>query len=309
MNSPRDSDTQSQKLEAVGQLAAGIAHEINTPIQFVSDNTTFLKQAFSEIVSALEACQLLVEEAKHGAVSPGAVDSAEEALKKAKVEFLIEQVPRAIGQSLEGLERIAGIVSALKEFSSPCQGTKQAVDLGAEIETTVTVARHEWSLVAEVDTDFDPALPPVPCLRRELNQALLDIIINAAHAIADVTNGGNDGKGKIAISTRKDGDWAEVRISDTGSGIPEPVRGKVFDPFFTTKEVGGGNGQGLAIARSVVVDKHGGTIHVDSDMGRGTTFVIRLPLEPQSEEATQLRRAASVSVLRLELARQNDSGI
>ena len=270
---------QSQKLEAIGQLAAGIAHEINTPVQFVSDNTVFLQRAFSGLVIALEAFELLLEEAKVADACPDAVERAEKALKKAKINFLMKQIPRAVNQSLEGLQRVAGIVSAMKEFSHPSQGAKQAVDLRKAVETTITVsAPNEWKYVAEMDTEFDPDLPPVPCLRDELNQVVLNIIVNAAHAISDVTNGGSEGKGTIRLSTKQDGDWAELRISDTGSGIPEEVRDRVFDPFFTTKQVGKGTGQGLAIARSVVVDKHGGTIEIDPSTGAGTTFVIRLPL-------------------------------
>ncbi len=269
---------QSQKLEAIGRLAAGIAHEINTPVQFVSDNTVFLQRAFSGLVIALEAFELLLEEAKEADACPDAIKRAEKALKKAKINFLMKQIPRAVNQSLEGLQRVAGIVSAMKEFSHPSQGAKQAVDLRKAVETTITVARNEWKYVAEMDTEFDPDLPPVPCLRDELNQVVLNIIVNAAHAISDVTDGGNEGKGTIRLSAKQNGDWAELRISDTGSGIPEEVRDRIFDPFFTTKQVGKGTGQGLAIARSVVVDKHGGTIEIDPSTQAGTTFVIRLPL-------------------------------
>jgi len=153
------------------------------------------------------------------------------------------------------------------------------VDLNHAIENTITVAKNEWKYVAEMETDFDPALPPVPCLPGELNQVILNMIINAAHAIADVMGDGSKGKGTIRITTRRDGNWAEIRISDTGTGIPEAIRDRIFDPFFTTKEVGKGTGQGLAIARSMIVDKHGGTIDFETQEGKGTTFIIRLPLE------------------------------
>ncbi|MBW2127660.1 MAG: hypothetical protein JRH08_18935 [Deltaproteobacteria bacterium] len=153
------------------------------------------------------------------------------------------------------------------------------MDLNHAIENTITVAKNEWKYVAEMETDFDPALPPVPCLPGELNQVILNMIINAAHAIADVMGDGSKGKGTIRITTRRDGNWAEIRISDTGTGIPEAIRDRIFDPFFTTKEVGKGTGQGLAIARSMIVDKHGGTIDFETQEGKGTTFIIRLPLE------------------------------
>lgn len=281
---------QGQKLEAIGQLAAGIAHEINTPVQFVSDNTDFLRRAFSGLVTALGACDRLLAAAKQEGVCSEAVAETEAALKKAKVKFLAQQVPSAIDQSLEGLTRVAGIVAAMKEFSHPSQGVKQAVDLRAAIETTVTVARNEWKYVAEVVTNFDPALPAVPCLRDEMSQVVLNIIVNAAHSISDVTDGGREGKGTITISTTRDGEWAELRISDTGTGIPATVLDKIFDPFFTTKDVGKGTGQGLAIAHSIVVDKHGGTIEILSEVGKGATFVVRLPL--RVDQAPSEGRAA-----------------
>ena len=146
------------------------------------------------------------------------------------------------------------------------------------IETTITVSRNEWKYVAEMVTDFDETLPPVPCLPGDFNQVILNMIINAAHAIADVVGDGSKGKGTITVSTRGNGDFAEVRISDTGTGIPEEVKSRVFDPFFTTKEIGKGTGQGLAICHSVIVEMHGGTISIETEVGEGTTFLIRLPI-------------------------------
>lgn len=268
----------AQKMESIGQLAAGIAHEINTPTQYVSDNTAFLKRAFGGVMEALQSAQTLLTAVQEGTLAPGVVEQAQSTFKKAKVDFLLKQVPRALEQSLEGLGRVAHIVSAMKEFSHPSQGEKQCVDLGAAIATTLTVARNEWKYVAEAVTDFDPSLPPVPCLRDEFNQVILNLVVNAAHAISDVTDGGNQGMGTITLTTQRDGAWAEIRVRDTGTGIPEPIRQKIFDPFFTTKPVGKGTGQGLAIAHAVIVDKHGGTLDVESEVGTGTTFIIRLPL-------------------------------
>jgi signal transduction histidine kinase len=167
----------------------------------------------------------------------------------------------------------------MKEFSHPGGREKTAVDINRAIENTVTVARNEWKYVAEMRTEFDEGLPPVPCLPGEFNQVILNMIINATHAIADIVGDGSNGKGQITVSTRSVDGWAEVRISDTGGGIPEEVRDRIFDPFFTTKEVGRGTGQGLTIARSVIVDKHGGTISFETETGKGTTFIVRLPLE------------------------------
>ena len=278
---------QAQKLESIGQLAAGIAHEINTPTQFVGDNNRFLQDAFADIEKLLEGYARVAEAARAGTVPQELLARVEEIAQEIDLAYLRAEIPKAIGQSLDGVDRVARIVRAMKEFSHPGSQEKQETDLNKAIETTITVARNEWKYVAEMVTDFDPALPPVPCLAGEFNQVVLNLITNAAHAIAAVVKDGAKEKGRITIRTRRDGDWAEVRVSDTGTGIPEAVRPRVFDPFFTTKGVGKGTGQGLAIARSVVVKKHGGTIDFETEMGKGTTFIIRLPITPQAGQAPE----------------------
>jgi signal transduction histidine kinase len=207
-------------------------------------------------------------------------------MEQLDVEYLMEEVPKAIQQSLDGIERVAGIVQAMKEFSHPGTEEKTAIDLNRAIQSTITVARNEWKYVAEVVTEFDSCLPMARCLPGEFNQVILNLIINAAQAIAETAQEGDAARGTITISTRRDGEWAEIRIGDTGTGIPEAIRSRVFDPFFTTKEVGKGTGQGLAIAHSIVVDKHQGTITFDTETGKGTTFIIRLPLHPEYSERT-----------------------
>lgn len=182
----------------------------------------------------------------------------------------------------------------MKEFAHPDTGEKAVVDLNKSIESTITVARNEWKYVAEMVTDFDPALPPVPCLPGEINQVILNLIINAAHAIGDVVKV-KGGKGTITVSTRLAGEWAEIRVADTGTGIPERVRDKIFDPFFTTKEVGRGTGQGLSIARSVVVEKHGGSLTFETTVGEGATFIVRLPLGPLAAEPAGPQRSHPAS--------------
>jgi len=269
---------QAQKLEAIGQLAAGIAHEVNTPTQYVADNTTFARRAVTSLIEALQAALLVVQAAKEGTVSSELLAAADSTVTKAKVGYLFKQLPRALEQSQEGLGRIATIVQAMKEFSHPSGAEKRPVNLREAIETTIAVARNEWKYVADVELDMPPELPMVPVLRNEFNQVILNLIVNAAHAIGDVTAGGAEGKGKIAISGRVRNDSLELRIADTGGGIPESARAKVFEPFFTTKAVGKGTGQGLAIAYSVIVDKHHGSIAFETELGRGTAFIIRLPL-------------------------------
>ncbi len=273
---------QAQKLESIGRLAAGIAHEINTPTQYVGDNTRFLQESFVELRRVLKAHQLLLKAAREGSLTPELIAEVERTGEEANLEYLLAEIPEAIRQSLEGIERVAGIVRAMKEFSHPGVEGKTAVDINRALESTITVARNEWKYVAEVETDFAEDLPLVPCLPGEINQVMLNILVNAAQAIGEVMGrDSNREKGKIRVSTRRLGQEVEIRISDTGPGIPEEIRGKVFDPFFTTKEVGKGMGQGLAIAHHVVVEKHKGTITFETEVGKGTTFIIRLPVDSE----------------------------
>lgn len=269
---------QSQKLESIGQLAAGIAHELNTPIQYVSDNTRFLKDSFLEIQEVLEVYGDVLTAAENDALTPDMICVARASVEKADVAYLAVEIPTAVQQSLDGLDRVAHLVRAMKEFSHPGTVDKTGVDLNKMIDSTITVARNEWKYVSDVTTDFDHKMPLVYCLPGELNQVVLNMIVNAAHAIAESSGSAPDSKGRIAISTKHDGDWAEISISDTGTGIPDHVRKRIFDPFFTTKPVGKGTGQGLAICHSVIVDKHGGTIGVESEVGKGTTFRVRIPV-------------------------------
>jgi signal transduction histidine kinase len=267
-----------QKLESLGQLAAGIAHEINTPTQYVGDNLRFLQQAFDDLGRLLEKYTGLLRATKAGFVSAQIISELEAAAEEADVDYLSKEIPNAIQETLEGIERVSKIVRAMKDFSPCTDEEKKAINLNQAIENTITVAQNEWKYVAEVETDFDPSLTLVPCIPGDIKQVILHMIVNAAHAIDVVDGNGIGSKGIINIVTRRVGEWAEIRISDTGSGIPEHIKPRIFDPFFTTKEVGKGTGQGLAISHSIVVEKHCGTITVDSQIGRGTTFIIRLPM-------------------------------
>jgi PAS domain S-box-containing protein len=272
---------QTQKLESIGHLAAGIAHEINTPIQYIGDNGKFLQDAFNDLLTSVgsNAGAALSAEPVEGKPLP-----SQQELDQGVLEFLRVEIPKAIEQLLEGVDQVARIVRAMKEFSHPGPVEKLPLDINRAIESTILVSKNEWKYVAEVTTELDHAIPPVPCVAGEFNQVILNLIVNAAHAISDVVRGTNE-KGAIHISTKGNGSYAEVRISDTGCGIPEAIQSKVFDPFFTTKPVGQGTGQGLAIAHSVIVQKHRGTITLESKPGQGTTLTIKLPLEARTEEA------------------------
>ena len=276
---------QAQKLESIGQLAAGIAHEINTPTQYEGDNTRFLKDSFESIAKVVQAYDEVLRAAKSGPVAPALIARQEEILAASDLGYLFEQVPAAIRETLEGVERVAKIVRAMKEFSHPGAKEKAAADLNRAIETTVTVARNEWKYVADLELRLDPALPSVPCFVDEFNQCILNLVVNAAHAIGDVVKRAPGTKGRITVSTRRDGDQVEVRVSDTGTGIPEIHRSKIFEPFFTTKDVGKGTGQGLSIVYGNIVKKHGGTVKFETELGKGTTFILRLPVMPRAQDA------------------------
>jgi PAS domain S-box-containing protein len=269
---------QSQKLESIGRLAAGVAHEINTPVQFVSDSVHFVQDAMADLSSLVGRYQIVHRSVLDGQPSMEAAQEASEAEASADLEYLMENVPKALDRSLEGLDRVATIVRSMKEFAHPDQKEMTSVDLNQAIQSTLVIARNEYKYVADVEVDFGD-LPLVTCHGGDVNQAVLNIIVNAAHAIGDVVKG-TDRRGCIRVRTYQDEDMAVIAIADTGGGIPEAIQGRLFDPFFTTKEVGRGTGQGLAIARSVIVETHGGEITFDTELGRGTTFIMRLPISP-----------------------------
>jgi two-component system NtrC family sensor kinase len=271
---------QAQKLESVGQLAAGISHEINTPVQYIGDNLRFIAESFTGLTRLLAEQQKLFAAAVAGQFSAELTAGVEAAAGDADLPFLEKEIPKALQQSLEGVNRVAAIVNAMKEFSHPGVAEKTPVDLNKAIQTTITVARNEWKYVAELETDFDAGLPPVPCYPGEFNQVILNLLVNAAHAIGDVVRRTPGAKGLITITTRYDKRWAEIRVADTGAGIPMAIRDRIFEPFFTTKEVGKGTGQGLAIARATIVRKLAGELTFESTEGKGATFIIRLPTQP-----------------------------
>lgn len=260
---------QAQKLESIGQLAAGIAHEINTPIQYIGDNGKFLEEAFRDLIGVV----------RQRTGPDSSVD-----LSDVDVDYLEDEIPKAIEQLQAGVDHVARIVRAMKEFSHPGPLEKMPVDINRAIESTVMVSRNEWKYVADLTTDLDPGLPLIYCVAGEFNQVMLNLIVNAGHAISDVFKGSGR-KGAIRVSTRRQEECVEIRVSDTGAGIPEAIQSKVFDPFFTTKPVGKGTGQGLAIAHTVIVKKHRGTIRFETTAGVGTTFIVQLPLAGEVEAA------------------------
>lgn len=267
----------AQKMESIGQLAAGIAHEINTPTQFVGDNISFLKDSFTELMRLITVYEEVIEKAKEAGCLPKLLQKVIDAKEEADLEFLSEEIPQAIAQSADGTRRIASIVKAMKEFSHPGSEDAELFNVNQNIQNTVTVARNEWKYVSRVDLDFGENLPAVRGYPGEFNQTILNMVVNAAHAIASRKKEQADCNGVIRLKTSVQSGHVIVKVKDNGAGIPPEIVNRIFDPFFTTKGVGKGTGQGLAIAHSSIVDKHNGKIEVESVLGEGTVFTIYLP--------------------------------
>ena len=265
----------AQKLESVGRLAAGVAHEINTPIQFVSDSLYFLRSACEDINTVLELCRNAPAGLASGDSAESILQNITNTMGTIDLEFLQAEIPKAFERTFDGANRVASIVRAMKEFAHPDVDEQSPADINQALQTTLTVATNEYKYVATVNTQFGE-LPMVNCNIGELNQVFLNMIVNAAHAIHD--SGKEVGAGVISISTAVAGDTVEITIADNGCGIPQENIDKIYDPFFTTKEIGRGTGQGLAITRSIIIDKHHGDIRVDSKVGVGTQFTLCLPI-------------------------------
>jgi len=255
--------SRAEKLMSIGQLTAGIAHEINTPIQYVSDNIKFLEHGFGVLCRSLET---------------GADASDEE------LAYVRENVADALRHSLDGILRIAEIVRAMKAFSHPCDGNFAPASLREIVTTAATVSQSEWKYAAKLNVHLSDEIDVISCIRGDLEKVVLNLIVNAAHAIREKTQRDGGGQGTITISTRRCDDEAEICVADTGAGIPDEVQKRVFEPFFTTKPVGVGTGQGLSLAREAIVDRHGGSLFFQSKLGEGTTFHVRLPIRRPSEK-------------------------
>ena len=270
---------QSNKLEAIGQLAAGVAHEINTPLQYVGDNLKFLDKSFERLLSILDIYENStgkIEDYDSYLISK---KQFEELSKSIKLPYVLQHIPEALKQSMSGVARISGIVQSMKAFSHPGAGVKILADINESIGNTVTVSRNEWKYDCELQLDLDPDIPGVPCFESEINQVILNLIINAKDAIVEAKNNNKIKSGLIIIRTGRDEKNVIIRVEDNGAGIPDGIKKRIFNPFFTTKEVGKGTGQGLPISHSIIVEKHGGMLYFESETGRGTAFIIKLPIK------------------------------
>ena len=264
-------------MEAIGRLTAGIAHEINNPIQYVGDNIRFLQDAFRDLNTIIVRMEENLEDCDRKNGASVLFQEFAELRQKYDLDYLREEIPRAVDQTLDGVNQVVKIIRAMKEFSHLRDEEKTAVNINARIESAVTVSRNEWKYVADLDTDLAPSLPAIEGYPNELNQVFLNLIINAAHAVREARPDNHAEKGLIRIRTFRDRNAVEIRISDNGCGIPREIRDRVYEPFFTTKKVGKGTGQGLAIAHRIVVERHQGSLEFESEVGKGTVFKIRLP--------------------------------
>jgi signal transduction histidine kinase len=274
---------QAQKLESVGRLAAGVAHEINTPIQFVNDSVRFLQTAVEDVMVVVQRHRENTNSLLAGVVSPELARAAALTESEVDLPFLQQAIPEAIGRAVDGIDRVAAIVRSIKAFAHPDGARMIQADLNEAVASTLIVASSEYKLVADVETELGD-IPLVMCHLGEINQVVLNLVVNAAQAIGSVVHGTGQ-RGTITVRTRQRETGVEIAISDTGCGISAEIRDRVFDPFFTTKDVGHGSGQGLAMARAAIVDKHHGTLDFESEVGTGTTFFLTLPVEQQGREA------------------------
>ncbi|WP_051559963.1 two-component system sensor histidine kinase NtrB [Marinobacterium jannaschii] len=282
---------QAERLKSIGQLAAGIAHEINTPIQYVGDNLHFLRDAFTDVAQFAGHCSEWVLKQPPGPE----ITRLQSLIDELELDYLMDEVPRAVLQALDGVDHVSRIVRAMKDFSHPGSDEKVETDINRVIQTTVTITRNIWKHIAELQLDLDPALPLIRTYPGPLSEVMLNLIVNASDAIADVVEGEEGTKGELRIASSADGSWLEIRVSDSGGGIPAEVQPFIFDQFFTTKPVGKGTGQGLSISHKVIQEQHGGTLTFCSEPGSGSCFIIRLPLSEGDQDEYKEETADPVS--------------
>ncbi len=273
----------ADKLACMGRLAAGIAHEINTPVQYVSDNLAFLAQSLTDLGPVWD----IVRRAMQGEASPGDLERLGAAARSARLDYLMAEMPDAVVQSQEGLTRVAETVRAVREFSHPPALQSRAVDVPYVVDNAVKLTRHVWRGVADLRLHTDEQLCVVQGYPGRLQQVFVNLVVNAAHAIAAH---GEDAWGHIDITVRAQPGFVEVVVEDDGVGIEPGVGSRVFDPFYTTKGVGEGTGQGLALVHATVDELHGGAVAFYSAPHAGTTMVVRLALaggQPARSEQTE----------------------
>jgi signal transduction histidine kinase len=290
LNCTRQQLVQAEKMAAIGQLASGVAHEINTPIQYIGENVQFMGDAFEDLIDTAKVCLKLLCAMEEGNIPQELLSQARSQVEDAELDYLFDEIPVVLRQSLEGVGKVSGIVTAMKNFARPDVCDKVDTDINEALMSTLEVSANEWKYHAEIETELDSALPLIPVVPSEINQAFLNVILNAAATVRDfVERTATKDKGKIKIVSHRDGDWIVIEITDTGCGVPQEIQSKIFNPFFTTRDVGQGMGQGLTVAYLAIVKKHAGKIELLRSSDEGTTFEIRLPIEPAINEAAERR--------------------
>jgi signal transduction histidine kinase len=288
LHSTRQQLVQAEKMAAIGQLASGVAHEINTPLQYIGENIQFMGEAFKDLIETAKTQLKLLDVLERGSIPRELVEQARSQAEEAELDYLFDEIPVTLRQSLGGVKKVSGIVTAMKHFARPGTEDKVDTDINDAVLSIIQVSANEWKYHAEIETDLDSSLPPISVVPSEINQALLNVIVNAAAAVREcVERKATNEKGKITIKTRQDGDWVVIEIGDTGCGIPEEIQSKIFDPFFTTRDVGQGTGQGLTVAYLAIVKKHAGKIELLGSSDKGSTFEIRLPAKPGLDVAVE----------------------
>ena len=267
------------KLETLGQLSTGIVHEINTPTQFLGDNLRFLQRAAKDVNTVIDQYAGLGEEVRSAGGHETALAAIDRTLEEMDFPWLRGEIDRTLQQSLSGVDHIAGVVHSFRAFFHPASKKKGRIDINQAIQTTIAISKNEWKYCSHIVTDLAGDVPPVTGMPDELNQVFLNLIINACHAVSAAAGRSRDVKGQILVETRRNGKWVEITFRDSGCGIPDHLGDKIFERYFTTKAEGEGSGQGLAICRDIVVDNHGGEISFESKPGKGTTFLVRLPIK------------------------------
>ena len=274
----------SQMLQSIGKLSAGIAHEINTPIQFLGDNMRFLDDSFKQMSELTRIYAKLRDSVSRDAPDDEIVAEISTKEEEIEIDFLIDEIPQAIEQSLDGIKLVSKIVSAMRDFSHIDDRRMAAADLNKALGSTITILRNELKYVADIEKGLDENLPEIVCCIDDMHQVFLNLLINAAHSIEEVIDTGSVQRGVITVKTFVQDEDVVISISDTGMGISPEIREKIFEPFFTTKKKDGkGTGQGLAMVLSIVHDKHNGKIELESEVGAGTTFTIRLPIDSDNK--------------------------
>ncbi len=269
---------QAEKMEAVGQLAAGVAHEINTPLQFIGDNTTFAITSVTRLLAAADAARALLGDPRVRELAPGTSEALDNALREAKLDYLLQELPVALQQTLDGVHRAVSIVQVLRNFAHPDNAEQESVDVREIIEDALVLSRGKWKDIADIYARYLHSEARIVCSRGELSQVIINLLLNSVHAIEEAQRSMDLERGRIEIETSCANGQLAIRMTDNGTGIPKDIQSRVFEPFFTTKEVGKGTGQGLALAHSVVVQRHLGSLELDSEVGKGTTLTIALPI-------------------------------